>query len=535
MNKNPLEAILNIFNKFSIQQKILIIGSITATVVLLAILIFFLNEPNFSPLYSNLAEEDAAKVVDYLNTQKVPFQIDDNGKLIKVPKEKVYETRMALAGKGIPSSGIVGYEIFDKNTMGMSEFMQKLNFKRALEGELARTIMEEDGVQGARVQIVIPQRSIFKDEEKAPTASVVLKLKDNFMPTKGNVAAIVNLVASSVEGLTPNNVTLIDTKGRILSKEFEESPVAYSSSKQYEIKQTVENYLAQKAQTILDNILGPGNSMIQVNADINFDQIEKTMESYDPESQVAISEQTTKTENSGKNSGDSTSQISQNTTTNYEINKTIQKVVQGSGNIKRLSVAAVINDASKEVKKDDKIETVYEPRTPEQMKKLEDIIKNAIGVNPERNDLFSIENISFETKPLEDLQIDKPSSFMDNFDGYVNIILIVISIGGAMFILKNLMTKLKNQKISLGDIDQIEGKRIEGFNAPSPVARKQQNKAIGAKQKKREMLPIGDIEDDISDEAVRKKNQQEKISNYVAKNPTDTAKLIHSWLHEDEM
>ena len=534
MNKNPLEAILNLFNRFTLQQKILIIGSVAATVILLGILMFFLNEPNFSPLYSNLAEDDASKVVNYLNTEKIPYKIDNNGKTIEVPKEKVYEARMALAGKGIPSSGIVGYEIFDKNTMGMSEFMQKLNYKRALEGELARTIMEEDGVVGARVQLVIPQRSIFKDEEKKPTASVVLKLQNNYMMTKGNVAAVVNLVSSSVEGLTQNNVTVIDTKGRILSKEFEDNPVAYSSSKQYEIKQTIESYLAQKAQTILDNILGPGNAIIQVNADINFDQVEKTMEMYDPDSQVAISEQTTKTENGGISSGDSTSQVSQNNTTNYEINKTVQKVIQGSGNIKRLSVAAVINNISKEVKKGDSVKTVSEPRSSDQMQKLGDIIKNAIGVNPDRKDQFSIENISFETKPLDDMQIEKPSSVVNNLDNYINIILIVASIGGAMFILKSLLTKLKNQKINLGDIEQIEEKRIGSYKSQTQISKNKQNKKIAQKQK-RELLPVGDIEDDISDDAVRKKNQQEKISNYVVKNPNDTAKLIHSWLHEDEV
>lgn len=534
MNKNPLEAILNLFNRLSLQQKILIVGSVAATVVLIGILLFFLNEPNFSPLYSNLAEEDASKVVDYLNSQKIPYQIDNNGKAIEVPKNKVYETRMALAGKGIPTSGIVGYEIFDKNTMGMSEFMQKLNYKRALEGELARTIMEEEGVVGARVQIVIPQRSIFKDDEKSPTASVVLKLKNNFAMTKGNVAAIVNLVSSSVEGLKPNNVTLIDTRGRILSKEFEESPVAYSSSKQYEIKQNVENYLAQKAQSILDNILGAGNAVIQVNADIDFDQVEKTMEMYDPDSQVAISEQTTKTENMGKNSGDSSSQVSQNNTTNYEINKTVQKVVQGTGNIKRLSVAAVINDVAKDVKNGDKTETVYEPRSTQQMKKLEDIIKNAIGVNPDRKDQFSIENISFETKPFEDIQVEKPSSIINNFDRYFNIILIVLSIGGAMFVLKSLMTKLKNQKLDFGNIEQLEDKRIESYKTPKSVEKNKSSKRITQKHK-RELLPVGDIEDDISDEAANRQMQQEKISNYVAKNPSDTAKLIHSWIHEDEL
>ncbi len=208
--------------------------------------------------------------------------------------------------------------------------------------------------------------------------------------------------------------------------------------------------------------------------------------------------------------------------------------MQGSGNIKRLSVAAVINDVAKEVKKGENVETVFEPRSTQQMKKLEDIIKNAIGINSDRKDQFSIENISFETKPFEDLQVEKPSSIINNFDGYFNIILIVLSIGGAMFILKSLMTKLKNQKVNFGNIDQFEEKRLESYEASSPVEKSKPGKRI-AQKPKRDLLPIGEIEDDISDEAVRKQRQQEKISNYVAKNPNDTAKLIHSWIHEDEL
>jgi flagellar M-ring protein FliF len=534
MNRNILESILTIFNKFSLQQKVLIGLTTGITIALLGTLIFFLNEPNYSPLYSNLSQEDAANVIDYLNTQKIAYQIDDEGKTIKVSKDKVYETRLSLAAKGIPSSGIIGYEIFDKNTMGMSEFMQKLNYKRALEGELSRTIMEQNGVEGVRVHIVIPEKSIFKDEEKQPTASVVLKLKSNYSITKNNIAAIVNLVSSSVEGLTPGNVTLIDTRGRILSKDYNDEPLAYSGTKQYEMKQSVENYLAQKAQSILDNILGFGNSMIQVNADLDFNQVERTMTLFDPESQVAISEQSIKTENNGKNLGDSTAQVSQNNTTNYEINKTIQRVVEGSGNIKRLSVAAVINDIPKEVKKGDKTEIVYEPRPADQIKKLEEIIRNAVGVDEKRNDQFSIVNISFETKPVEDVETPAPT-FIDHVDDYTNIILILLSIGGAIFVLKGLMSKLKNQRMNLGNIVS-NGGLLDTYKPQTLLqgSKKTSQPPITA-GKKRQMLPIGDIEDEISDEAARKKNQQDKIANYVSKNPVDTAKLINSWLHEDEV
>lgn len=532
MNRNFFESLLNLLNRFSLQQKLLLGATIAIMLVLFSVLLFFLNEPNFSPLYANLSEDDAAKVIDHLSSQKIPYKIDDNGKTILVPKENVYETRLSLAGKGIPASGIIGYEIFDKNTMGMSEFMQKLNYKRALEGELARTIMQQEGVEGVRVHIVIPQRSIFKDEEKFPTASVVLKLLNNYSISKSNMSAIVNLVSSSVEGLTPSNITLIDTKGRILSKEFDDSPIAFSSSKQYEMKQSVENYLAQKAQVILDNIVGYGNAMIQVNADMNFDQIEKTMTLFDPESQVAISEQTIKTENNGTNLGDSTAQISQNNTTNYELNKTIQRVIEGSGNIKRLSVAAVINDVFKEVKEGEETKTVNEPRSPGQMKKLEEIIKNAVGINQEREDQFSIVNIPFETKPLENIELEEPS-FFNNMDDWTDILLILISIGGAIFVLKILMSGLKNQKITLGAFAQEEEENPETYKKPS-LAPASQPKKVGPKPKKN-LLPVGDIEDEISDEAARKKNQQEKIANYVAKNPMDTAKLVNSWIHEDEI
>ncbi len=528
-----MNELLNIFKKFSLQQKIVIGGTAAISILLFAALFIFLNEPSYAPLYSNLSQEDASKVVDFLSSQKIPYKIEGNGTTVEVEKDKVYETRLSLAGKGIPSSGIMGYEIFDKNTMGMSEFMQKLNYKRALEGELARTIMQQEGVEGARVQIVIPTKSIFKDEEKKPTASVVLKLNNSNGMSKSNVNAILNLVASSVEGLTPDRVTLLDTKGRLLSKEIDQNPFAVSSTKQYEIKQSIENYLALKAQSIMDNVLGYGNAMVQVNVDLNFDQVEKTMESYDPDSQVAISEQTVKTENGGKNLSDSSSQSSQNSTVNYEISKTIQKVIEGTGNIKRLTVAAVVNDVAKEVKKDDKTEIVYEPRSQEQLKKLEEIIKNAVGINPTRNDVFSIVNIPFETKQFDDIKVQEPS-FLDNIDQYTNILLIIVAIIASIFVLKGLMNKLKNERIVIGTYSNDSAPQLEAITGSNAAINIPQQAAVQQGRKK-QYLPVGDLEDEITDEAIRKQNEQEKIMNYVSKNPMDAAKLINAWLHEDEL
>ncbi|MDX9711442.1 MAG: flagellar basal-body MS-ring/collar protein FliF [Ignavibacteriaceae bacterium] len=531
MSKKPSDAIAGLLNQLSIQQKVIIGGSVILTTILLIVLFTFLNEPSFSPLYSNMTSDDASKVIEFLNSQKIQYKIEDNGKTILVPKDKLYETRLNLAGKGIPTSGTIGYELFDKSTMGMSEFMQKLNFRRSLEGELSRTILGINGIDGVRVHIVFPERTIFRDEQKQPTASVVLKLKDNFALPRTSSLAIVNLVASAVEGLSTNAITLIDTKGKLLWKEDDENSVSFSSTKQYEIKNSVESYLVQKVQTMLDNILGYGNAMIQVNADLNFDQVEKTMETYDPEQQVVVSEQSLVSNNAGKSISDTSAQNSQSSTTNYEIGKTIERVVQGSGNITRLSVAAVINDIPKEVQKGDQKEIVFEPRSPEQLRKLEDLIKNAVGLDPERNDQISLVNLPFQTTTTSDF-VEENSNWFEDADGISNLILVIIAIAGAIFLLRGLMSKLKNEQIFIGGVNSELA-----LQAPiSPIIPKS-NKApqiLAEMKKKKELLPIGDIEDEISDEAINKKNRQEKISNYVSKNPTEAAKLINAWLHEDE-
>lgn len=492
---------------------------------------FIMNEPNYAALYTNLASEDASKVVEHLASQKIPYKIEDNGQTIRVPKDKVYEIRLTLASKGIPSSGIVGYEIFDKTTMGMSEFMQKLNYKRALEGELSRTIMQQNGIAAARVHIVFPARSVFKDEQKEPTASVVLKFVSNSELSKSSVSAISNLVASSVEGLKPEKVTIVDSKGRLLSKENEENALGNFSEKQYQIKNNVENYLLSKAQTLLDNVLGFGNAVVRVNVDLDFNQVEKTMETYDPESQVAISEQSIKSESGGKNLSDSNSVASQNSITNYEVSKTIQKVVEGSGNIKRVTVAAVINGISKEVKDGEGVKKVVENRPDEQMKKLEQLVKQAVGFDINRNDQVSIVNMPFENQT--ELGTDEKGTSSFPLDKIYNLVLIVLAIGAAMFILKSLLQRLKNEKIVIGTINYRDefGKELVQKEEIKAEAQQQQ---LSPAVKKNPLLEVGDIQDEISEEAINKQIKKEKIVNYVSRNPGEAAKLINLWLNEDE-
>jgi len=538
MNNNSLQAFTGILGKLNPKQKIMLGLGVVTTVALFAVLMFILNAPTYSTLYSGLTQEDAGKVVEHLNSQKVLYKIEDNGQTIKVPREKVAELRLTLASKGLISSGVMGYEVLDKSTMGMSENMLNITYKRALEGEIAKTIQLQEGVQFAKVTIVMPKRTIFREEENQPTASVTLKLKNNSIPSKENIQAIVNLLCGSVEGLQPAKVSVIDTKGRILNSDAEEGPMAFASAKQYEIKKSVESHLIQKAQTILDNVLGIGNAVVQVTADLNFDQVEKTMTQFDPESQVVISEGIAKTANSGRQSSDTTSSANENAVTNYEINKTVQNVVEGTGNIKRLSVAAVINDIQKEVKEGDKVTIVNETRTPEQINKLEELIKNAVGIDPLRNDQFSIVNIPFEPKIEEPITEASVSSLPDANE-YINLVFILVAIVSSLIVLKSLMKRLKNEKIVIGTVNtgnyayaaDSAGMLTSGSGDSKSYGGQQ---VLGGSKKKKMLLPMGDIEDEISEEALAKKNQQERIVNYVTKNPMDAAKLINAWMHEDE-
>lgn len=534
-----MSDILGIFNKLAPQQKIILGAAALGSIVLIIVLFGLLNQPTYTTLYTNIHEEDAARIVEELNTNKTPYKLDNGGTTIQVPAEMVHQTRLDMASKGIPSSGLVGYEIFDKSTLGMSEFIQRLNFKRALEGELSRTIIQQEGIESARVHIVVPEKSVFKAEQEETTASIVVKLKSGYSLDGGSIAAITKLVSSSVEGLDQNRVSLIDTKGRLLSKDMGEDNLTASSSKQHEVRQNIENYLSRKAQTLLDNVLGYGNSMVQVNVELDFDQVEKTMETYDPESQIAISEQNIKTENIGSNMVDSSSQVSENSTINYEISKSIERVIQGSGTIKKLSIATVINEIPTEVEENGKTKIVYEPRPQDQLVKLEQLVKNSVGFDQQRNDNFSLVNIPFETNVIEELpaeELNNPGLFdIQSMDQLINIIIVLIGIIASLLFIKSLMSKIKKEKILIGTVNPAELAygTSAGSSSMDQLGKASQSKSLN-EGRKRELLPLGDLEDEISDEATLKKNQQDKIANYVSKNPIDAAKLINSWLHDEE-
>lgn len=377
------------------------------------------RRPDFQPLYSNLSPEDSGSIVSYLKGRKVPYRLVGSGEGILVPSADVYELRLEIAGKGLPRGSGVGFEIFDKRNFGMTEFMERLNFQRALQGELARTINQFDEVETSRVHIVMPERSLFIEDQKKASASVVLKLQPGKMLNKSQVQSIVHLVASSVEGLDPSQVTVVDVGGKLLAGGGDEDEMSLLSSTQLEYKRNLEKSLEGRVESMLEKVAGRGKAIARVSASLDLTMIERTEETYDPDSAVVRSEQRLDERSSGEGGtpmgvpgvasnepGAATSQEvsnkssyrKQNETINYEISKSVRKVVEPAGEIKKLSVAVMV-DGSYKTEGGEKGEggsKVYVPRTEEEMAKFDAIIKNAVGFDGNRGDKVEVVNIPFE-------------------------------------------------------------------------------------------------------------------------------------------
>lgn len=407
---NVQEQVKTFFGKLNGIQKALIVA--VPSLVVAGLIYFFMTAgtKEHAVLFSGLENSDAGKIVEALKLKEISYQLKDNGSTILVEKEKVMDTRLSLASEGMPESSVVGYELFDQTNLGMSEFVQKLNYRRALEGELSKTIMSIDEVKKARVHIVIPERALFTQDQANPTASVTLQLKSGRNLNTKIVEGIQTLVASSVEGMTTNSVSIIDHKGKLLSvQENEMSTAAGLSTQQLDQQRKVEEHLTNKAQAILDNVLGVGNSNVRLNAELDFTRIEQTKTDYDPERAVIRSEQNISEDVKSTDSLYYLAVVNDRTQTNsvinYEIPQNVEFIVHSTGNIKRLSVAAVVNSTPKIEEKEGAKSVTYEPRSDEEMQKLTEIIKNAVGYDPNRNDQITVNNVQFDTN-LEDFELD---------------------------------------------------------------------------------------------------------------------------------
>lgn len=398
-------------------KRLIVAGVAVASLMAFAALIVIANKTDYRPLFANLTTEDAGEIVKKLKDQKVPYQIAADGKAILVPSDKVYDLRLSLASEGLPQGGGVGFEIFDRKNFGMTEFVQKLNYQRALQGELSRTIAQLAGVEQARVHLAIPEKSLFKDNEKPTTASVVLKMKSNHTLRESEVQGVVHLVASSIEGMDPENVTVLDSRGKMLSKVGASDLTSKMTSTMQETQRTYEKNLEDRLQTLLDKVVGTGKSVARVSATFDFKQVEKYEEKYDPDASAVRSEQ--RSDEKGNAStvaagvpgvqsnmakaapavGTSGGGSKSDETLNYEVSRSTARIIEPVGSLNKVSVAILVDGkyvAPASVKEGATAKAKYQPRTPDELQKIDALVKSAVGFNAERGDQVTVANIPFQ-------------------------------------------------------------------------------------------------------------------------------------------
>lgn len=411
------DRIRDFWGKTNITQRVFIAGLSLAVIAAFLAMVFWLNRPNEAVLYTNLFPEDAARIVDTLKKDKIPYTLTNNGTTILVPEQKVYDLRLKVAGEGSMVGQGVGFEIFDQLKVGQTDFVQKINYQRALQGELARTISEFPQVESARVHLVIPSRSLFIEEQREPSASVVLKLVQGKKMENKEVQAVLNLVTMAVDGLEKSRVTITDAAGKILYSPSDDSTMEGMTTTQLEYKLTLQQTLERRIEEMLFPVIGPGRVIAKVNADLDFSQKTIQKEEFDPESAVVRSEQRSEETTQGRANtesgipeanfrGDgiagavSQQQSTRETrTTNFEINKVAQQIVAPTGTVDRLSVAVIVDGTYE--KNAETGEFVFTPRSDEEMGRIRALVQNAVGYDTARGDAIEVSTIAFGGPDLE--------------------------------------------------------------------------------------------------------------------------------------
>ncbi|MBI5409580.1 MAG: flagellar M-ring protein FliF [Nitrospirae bacterium] len=396
----------------------------------LVLLFSWMQKVDYQVLYSNLSEEDAGRIIQELQEKKIPYKAGSGGSVL-VASDKVYDVRLQLASQGLPQGGGVGFEIFDNTNFTTSEFIQKLNYRRALEGELSRTIRSLAGVQQCRVHLVVPDKSVFafQDNKQETTAAVFISLKQGRKLAGGEVEGIIHLVASSVEGLNPANITVVDNKGELLQKPNDDSMLGMSGS-QMEFQHGYEMNMASKVVGILEPVVGRGKVKAKVSATFDFKKSEKTEERYDPEGVVVRSEQKSSEKSTAgapagipgvasnlpggagpQFSGSQGQSQKQDETINYETSKTVTHVVETPFTLERQTVAILIDGILQSQQGSVENAKQYVQRSEEDVRFYEDIIKKTVGFTSDRGDEISVKVMPFREMEAEGAQ-EAPKEYL---------------------------------------------------------------------------------------------------------------------------
>ena len=519
---------------------------------LIGFLVFFgtkLSTPSMTTLYSELAQSDAAGIVQELESRNIPFKISQNGTQISVPAERVMQLRLELAQQGMPSGGSVGYELFDDtDTLGSTNFMQNVNLVRALEGELARTISSIGTVKKARVHLVMPRRELFSREKQEPSASVVLQMRGPARLTNEQVAAVQHLVASAVPQLTPNRISIVDNKGSLLSSGFASSdPVAGRQAKVDERRNRLEGEMARTIEELLEKTVGFARVRAEVSLDMNFDRVSTQTEEYNPDGQVVRStnsvEETANSKDSegeppisvGTNlpdpnlgTGDTASRTeNQNRTeetTNFEISKTVTNHIREGGEVEKLSVAVLVDEV--QLLNEDG-ELISQKRTEEEMRLLATLVRGAIGFDEDRGDKVELIQMKFASfdAPEEKLQL---FFGMGKNDILRVVELLVLSIVGILVVLLVVRPLLSRAFEALPSA-QNAAERLLADQGRSPALTGPGGGGLPVESDEEqfdELIDIDRVEGRVKASSVK------KVGDFIDKHPDETLSILRSWLYQ---
>ncbi|QEX23561.1 flagellar M-ring protein [Hypericibacter adhaerens] len=508
-----------------------------------------LSSPDMALLYADLDPADSSHIVEKLDQMGIPYQLGADGTSIRVPADQALKLRMSMAQEGLPGGGSIGYEIFDQQQpLGTTSFEQQVNKLRAMEGELARTIKTIDLVKNARVHLVIPERQLFAKEQPSPSASIILTMAGGAVLDKQQVSAIEHLVAAAVPGLKPNAVSIVDSTGTLLAPGNGDSDDGLSGSAE-EARLSYENKIRRSIEELLQRTLGYGKIRAEVTADLDFDRVTTNSETYNPDGQVVRSTQTVEEKNDssdaqasdqvtvannlpnptgGSGGGGTTSASrSQRTeeTVNYEISKETQVHIRETGQVKKLSVAVLV-DGTYTAAADGT--TAYAPRSAEELDQIGKLVKSAIGYDEKRGDTVEVVNMRFADNA--ELGSDASAGLFMGFSrsDLVRIVeMLVLALLGAlaiMFGVRPILNRLLSPSRPEAQAQITDQSAQAALPAPDGTAALTGPTTTDEIER---MIDIGQIEGQVRASSIR------KISELVSKHPEEAVGIMRGWMYQD--
>ena len=555
-----LESIGRFFKPLSAAQKVLFGLFTVAIIATVATLVYWSTRPNYSLLFSSLSPKSAQSIIDALKKSSEPYQLKDGGASIYVPQKDVYNLRIQFASQGLANSDYKGYDLFDNNNLGMTDFMQHVNLQRALEGELAKTINSIKQIQSSRVHLVLPKRSPFSDSNVKATAAVIVDTKPGRSLTASQIQGISDLVAGSVEDLTPDRVTILDQHGNKISQNVDNPTLALSSA-QLKIREADESYLTQKGQSMLDQMLGAGNSILRVSTENDFDKLTRDSQKIDPDSRTVISEEEHKDSNNKINGPVAPNPPSVNGTTtqagnanrnnqqssvsikNYEVSTVHEQYQKPVGTIKRITATVLLNykrDRKKTAAGKDTV--VYTPYTQAELNQIGASVKTALGMDATRGDQLTINQFHFEDDFTSD-SMPSPTYFTDtdSTNQWIRWGVLIAALAGIFYLLYSLVGKNSGGRsliqLESGQTDQLA---LSGRGQGNlPVGR--QTQSVNAAKQLAEYKKVQD--DEVVSDAYREKLSKEArnlfdmnskeitdVKDYIEDNAADAANIVKSML-----